>query len=220
MFTKLKRQLYLKKITLLLNQGILDKKIVPFDEDFYEKMRHTYFNGIPIAMHIKYLIPLTGMPGGCYDRSCLMFFCFSDAFLCRGNNKELELRYGKENSGHGWIEIGNYVYDPSLLMKIDKDLYYSVYEISNVSKQTLVDYCSTPEKKIAYDNITKTSLQELKNPGIKRINLISSIPLIKGIAEMSNNQDFQRELNEYLELINYDEEEIFKELDSAMIKHI
>ena len=77
---------------LLLNKGIADKKIIPFDDEFYEKLNHTYISGLPVSIHIKYLKPIVG-PSKCYDRSLYMFFCFDDALLVRADNKDLELRY-------------------------------------------------------------------------------------------------------------------------------
>ena len=68
MFERLKKELYFKKMQLLFNQGVIDKKIIPFDDDFYDKMAHTYISGIPVSMHIKYLKPNISL-GKCYDRS-------------------------------------------------------------------------------------------------------------------------------------------------------
>ena len=39
----------------------------------------------------------------------------------------LEILHGNDHSGHGWIEIGNYVYDPTYLQKFDKNLYYEMF---------------------------------------------------------------------------------------------
>ena len=126
MLDSLKKKLYFSKLKLLYSKGVAEGKIVPFDEDFYRSMSNTYFASIPVSMHIKYLRPKTG-PGKCYDRSLYMFFCFDDALLVRGDKLNLELLYGKDNAGHGWIEIGDYVYDPTMLMRFDKDLYYKMF---------------------------------------------------------------------------------------------
>ena len=219
MFEGLKKQLYFRKMNLLIKQGMANKKIVPFDDEFYKQMDHTYFNGLPISMHIKYLKPLPDMLGRCYDRALFMFFCFPEAVLVYGDNKFSEFEYGKNNAIHYWIEIGNYVYDPSLMMRFDKDLYYSIYMPTNVSKCTKAEYCSSPECKELYDNITGTTLKDLQPNGKKRIELITSIPLVRGIAEMSGNQDFIKELNEHLALIQYDEQQIFDELNSKLRAH-
>ena len=213
MFEAIKKQLYFMKADLLFYKGLLNKKIVQFDDEFYEKMSHTYFNGIPISMHIKYLKPLPGMPGGCFDRSLFMFFCFPNAILCRGDIKDIELKGGKENAGHGWIEIDNYVYDPTLLERFDKGLYYSIYMPSNIVRYTKEDYCSTPQQKAYYDGITQTTIADLQKEGKKRMSLTTTMPLIRGIAEHSGNQDFIRELNEHLLLIKYDEQHLTKKLD-------
>ncbi len=216
MFKEIKKQLYFRKMALLCNQGVIDKKIVPFDDDFYEKMSHTYFNGLPISMHIRYLKPLRGMPGGCYDRSLLMFFCFPNALLCRGDNKDLELNYGKGNAGHGWIEIDNYVYDPSLTMRFDKDLYYQIYTPTNVSKSTIEEYCQIKECQEFYDTITKTTICDFLPFGKKRTDLINIIPLIIGIVQMSENEQFKMELENWLSVIQYDEKEINDELNERI----
>lgn len=116
MFDILKKNLYFTKIQILFDNGLRNGSIVPFDDTFYEKLSNTYISCLPVSIHIKYLKPLTP-PGRCYDRSLYMFFCFNDAILVRADNRDLELKFGLSNAGHGWIEIGDYVYDPSLLLK-------------------------------------------------------------------------------------------------------
>ena len=41
MFDKLKKELYFSKVQLLFNKGVQEGKIIPFDDEFYEKMSHT-----------------------------------------------------------------------------------------------------------------------------------------------------------------------------------
>lgn len=219
MFDNIKKSLYFSKMQLLLDKGIADKKIIPFDDEFYEKLNHTYISGLPVSIHIKYLKPIVG-PGKCYDRSLYMFFCFDDAILVRGDNKDLELRYGKDSSGHGWIEMDNYVYDPSLMMRFDKDLYYEIYKPTKVSKCTKEEYCSTRECQELYSDIENTTIDDFKLYGKKRIELSVTMPLIMGIAQNSGNQEFIDELNDFIALIQYDEEEVYNELNEAMQKTI
>ena len=86
-------------------------------------MSDTIIACLPVSLYIKHskhLFPI----GTCYDRSLYMFLALDDALLVRGNNKDLEYNYGKGHGGHGWIERGNYVYDPSLMLKFDRDTYY------------------------------------------------------------------------------------------------
>lgn len=211
MLAGLKKSLYFRKMYLLFNQGVADKKIIPFDDNFYEKMNHTYISCIPVSMHIKYLKP-TAPPGKCYDRSLFMFFCFENAVLVRADSKDLELRYGKDCAGHGWIEIDNYVYDPSLMMRFDKDLYYKIYMPTNISKSTKEEYCQIGDNKKFYDDVVQTTISDYQINGSKRTDLITIIPLLSSIAKMSGNQDFIREFNEHLSLIQYDEYQISEEL--------
>lgn len=215
MFDDIKKTLYFKKTELLLSKGIKDNKIIPFDNEFYEELSHTIIAGLPASMHIKYLKPILP-PGKCYDRSLFMFLSIKNSILVRANTKDLELKYGKENSGHGWIEKDKYVYDPSLMMRFDKDLYYEIYKPTNIEKCNKEEYCSIGDNLEFYNDIKYTTVEDYKPNGKKRIELLMSIPLTIAIAQNSNNQEFINELNEYLETIDYDEEEINNELNEAI----
>lgn len=217
MFNTIKRNLYFSRMQLLFDKGVLDEKIVPFDDEFYEKLNHTYICGLPVSIHIKYLKPKVA-PGKCNDRSLYMFFCFDNAILVRGSNKDLELKYGRENAGHGWIEIGDYVYDPSLMMRFDKDLYYELYQPKDIIKCSKEEYCSDTDCLRFYEDVRSTTLDDFRPHGKKRIDLSTSMPLVIGIAKNSGNQDFVNELNRFITEIQYDEEEIYNELCAEMQK--
>lgn len=211
MFKELKKKLYFEKMEVLFTRGILEEKITHFDEELYSKMNNVYFNCIPISMHIKYLRPTTP-PGKCYDRSLFMFFCFDDALLVRGDVKDLELNYGKARAGHGWIEIGDYVYDPSKLLKFDKELYYKIYSPTNVHKISKDEYNKNTNN--YYDEIRNTKLEDFQIDGSKRTDLAVTIPIIKAITEVSDDIEFKKDLEEYLKLIQYDEKQIEEKLKS------
>lgn len=213
MFENIKKGLYFSKMQILFKKGLEDGSIVPFDNSFYERLSHTYISCIPVSMHIKYLKPTIG-PGKCYDRSLYMFFCFDDALLVRGDNKDLELRYGKDNAGHGWIELGDYVYDPTLLLRFRKDVYYNLYCPTNVHKYSVEQYAK--ENKEFYDDIKHTTLDDYKPGGKKRMDLCLMIPLLKGIADNSNNEDFKRDVFYYLNSIQYDEQQVYEEFQKMV----
>lgn len=203
-------ELFFFKAEYLYETGSRDGKIVPFDDSFYEQMSHTFTDGgIPVSMDIKYLRPSTP-PGKCYDRSLNMFLCFDDALLVRGDLKALKLKYAsKGDAGHGWIEIGNNVYDPTYLMRFDKDLYYKIFGVSHVTKYSKEDYCQNQANKKYYDQIKNTTLADFQPNGRKRPFLLMAIPLLKGIADNAKDPAFQKELDAYLTAINYDEQEIY-----------
>lgn len=213
MINSIKKKLYFLKVQLLSSKGFQEGKIVPFDEDFYSKMKDTLINNIPVSIHIKYLKPVIP-PGKCYDRSLYMFFCFKDSLLVRGNNKNLEYNFGKENAKHGWIELDNYVYDPSLLLRFDKDLYYQIYSPTNITKISKNEYNNINNG--YYDEITSVNREDLKPGGKKRYELAVTIPLIKKIADMKDNEEFKNELEEYLSSICYDEQQVYEELNQGI----
>ena len=217
MFDNIKKGLYFSKMQLLFKKGLEDGSIEPFDDLLYENMKHTFISCLPVSIHMKYLRPIIG-PGRCYDRSLYMFFCFPNAVLVRGDNKDLELKYGKENAGHGWIEMDGYCYDPTLLLRFKKETYYEIYKPYNVIKTTTDEYKSCDSSKQFYEDIVNTDLSDFQPNGRKRADLCVVIPLVQGIAEMGTNEDFKRDLNEYLVSIQYDEKQVYKEMKTVFQK--
>lgn len=218
MFNNIKKGLYFNRMLLLFKKGVGDDSIELFDETFYEKMSHTYINCLPVSIRIKYLKPIVG-PGKCYDRSLYMFLCFSNAVLVRGDNKVLELIHGKENAGHGWIEMDGYCYDPTLLLRFKKETYYKIYKPYNISKTTIEEFknsCNSNKK--FYEDVVNTKLSDFQPNGRKRIDLCVVIPLVQEIAKMRTDEDFKKELNEYLKSIQYDERQVYEEMNKEFQK--
>ena len=212
---KLLKKLYFKRTELLFDKAFNEGKITEFDEEIYEKMDGTIVSCLPVSLYIKYskyLFP----EGTCYDRSLYMFLALDDALLVRGNNKDLEYKYGKNHAGHGWIEIGNYVYDPSLMLRFEKDVYYRLYGCSDVHKIDKATYAAKNQKFID-DNVC-TDFNEFRPGGKKRLELGVLIMQIKSLCSFINDDKFTKELNEYLSFIEYDEEEIREEREKAIQK--
>ena len=98
------------------------------------------------------------------------------------------------------------------MMRFEKDLYYKLYSPTDVKKVTKNDY-----KKVNgsyYDDVRNTSISDFQPGGSKRTDLCVSIPLVIGMAKYSFDERFQKELDEYLALIQYDEEQVYEELVS------
>lgn len=212
-------ELFFLRADVLLGKGASKGRVQKFDDEFYQQTSKVYFNCLPISMHLKYLRPTSG-PGKCYDRSLYMFFCFDDALLVRGDQKTLALKYGTANAGHGWIERGDWVYDPTFLLRFQKDWYYKMFGVSNVYKCSHAEYVAIPENKKIYDQVRNTTLQDYQPHGKYRLDLLTSIPLVKGIAEMSGNLEFQQALDQHLASVQYDEAEISRKLTGQNNKKI
>jgi len=213
MFDDLKKKLYFLRHDLLINDGLNNGSIVPFDDDLYGRLNKVYFNGIPMSIQIKYLRPTTS-PGQCEDRSLFIATAFEDALWVSGDQKDLELKYGKEGAWHFWVEHDGWVYDPTLLYKFKKELYYKIYLPKNIIYRRPEEYKKSP----IYQSIVKTTIDDLIPGGKERYHLCVTIPLVKGIAEMSGNADFIKELEQHLEEIVYDYKEITDELNSSIDK--
>lgn len=152
--------------------------------------------------------------GTCYDRSLYMFLALDDAILVRGDNKDLEYNYGKGHEGHGWVEVGNYVYDPSLMVKFDKDTYYALYGCSNVSKidkkTYLVQHKEFVDKHVSHD------FDEFRPGGKRRLDLGILIIQIRALSQILDDEQFTKDFNDYLTLIEYDEKQISEEREKTI----
>ena len=213
MFDVMKRKLYFTKFKILWAKAVQEKTITEFDEEIYDKMKNTIIACFPVSFYIKYskyMFPL----GTCYDRSLYMFLALDDAILVRGKNKDLEYNYGKGHEGHGWVEIGDYVYDPSLMLKFKKDVYYSLYSPTDVSKCDKATYVS--EHKDFIDSVACTDFNEYKPGGKRRLDLGILVFQIQTLVSMLNDESLTKDLNEYLESIEYDAEQIQREKNKVI----
>ena len=191
--------------------GVHTGKIVDFPEEFYDRLKCVYADGLPVYLRIKYLKALRDM-GTCFDRAYYMFVCCDDATYVRANTELLKANNGADNSEHAWIEIGDYVYDPSTLAKIKKDLYYEMVQPYNVKKATKEQFLSDPNLKERYDKIKNTTIEDLKPGGKYRLELFAKAPLMTAFADQPGNENFKRELQEFLNEVQYGEG-VEKELD-------
>lgn len=133
---------------------------------------------------------------------------YHGAILVRGDHKDLEFSYGKENAGHGWVEKDGWVYDTTLLLKIKKERYYEMYLPSHVHYYSYKEYSNHEW----YHDIVSTKLDDLRNDGFKRFLLSVTIPPIEDIARKTGNLEFQDLLKQHLENIDYDYDDISSSL--------
>ena len=132
-----------------------------------------------------------------------MFVALDNVVLVRGNNKNLEYSYGKKFSRYGWLEDENYVYDPILLAKIDKKLYYKMFMPSNIKRTTKSEFLENDDNKDFYEYIKNTKIEDFMPNGSKRVELIKTIPNAIHLAYIDNNPKFKEELDYFLYKINY-----------------
>ncbi len=202
----LTRLLYYKKLNYHFKLGIMKGLIVPYDDQFYKELNKTIIDTYPVGIDIKYIRPKLG-PGKCYDRSLKMFFAMDNSTLVRGSLKYFRLLGDNEGVNHGWVEKDGCVYDPTWLFKFNKDYYYKIFGVEKEDKITTEEYCNIcAENNELYNRIKNTTKESIKNNMLDKLTLYTIVPLLKGLA--SGNEDFKRELDEYLESVEYDEEDM------------
>jgi hypothetical protein len=210
MLDNLRKKLFFTKFRILAAKAGQTGKIMEFDDEIYEKMKSTIISCFPVSFYIKHserMFPI----GTCYDRSLYMFLALDDAILCRGNNKDLEYNYGKGHGGHGWVEVGDYVYDPSIMLKFDKETYYKLYgttDITRIDKKTYLK-----EHKEFVDSVISTDYDDFRPGGKRRLELGVLVLQIRAIASMVDDPEFKKDLAEYLDFIEYDADQIQRERD-------
>lgn len=141
-------------------------------------MSHTYVKGLPVTIYVKYLNPaLHDDRGKCLDESLLMFFCFKKSILARGEMKDLKLK--EKPPYHGWIEMENYVYDPSRLLKFKIETFYQLYKPTNISRCNVEQYkMISKENKEFYEEAQNTTLKDLLPNGKRRNQLLFLAPYV------------------------------------------
>jgi len=209
----IKKKLYFIRLNILFNKALREGKITSFEDEIFEKMNNTIIACLPVSLYIKHSNHLFAQ-GTCYERSLYMFLALEDALLVRGDNKDLEYNYGKGHEGHGWVEIGDFVYDPSLMLKFDKETYYSIYGCSNVKKidknTYLLNHQDFVDKHVSHD------YNEFRPNGERRLELGVLIIQLKALSQLLGDEQFSKDLNDYLSYIEYDEKQIHEEREKAI----
>ncbi len=89
---------------------------------------------------------------------------------------------------------------------IDKRRSIRKYINKEISKEYKEDYIKVNSS--FYDEVRSTTIEYFQLGGRKKTDLCLTIPAVMEITELSNNKDFKKELDEYLEKIQYDEKQI------------
>lgn len=213
MFDKLRKKLFFAKFKILSAKAGQVGKIMEFDDEIYEKMKNTIISCFPVSFYIKHsdhMFPI----GTCYDRSLYMFLALDDAVLCRGNNKDLEYNYGKGHGGHGWVEVGDYVYDPSIMLKFDKETYYKLYGTTDITRIDKVSYLK--EHQDFVDMVVSTNFNDFRPGGKRRLELGVLVIQVLALAQMIDDEEYKKDLQDYLELIEYDADQIQRERNAVI----
>lgn len=207
MFDKIKKRLSDNKVKMCLNYGFSNDLVKSFEPELYKRLDNVIFAGIPASIQIKYLKPMLP-PGKCFERSYLITMGFDDCLLVCGDRKDMELAYGKEAAWHYWVEKDGWVYDPTMLLKIEKNLYYKAFGVT-------VNTMQTKEELMQDENYRKAAAGEFD-----KFILLSAIPLVEGIARLKEDMNFIKEVEEYKQRIGYNYAELSDSLNDELYSRI
>lgn len=213
MIREIKKKLFFARFHVLAAKASQQGKITEFDDEIYEKMKGTIISCFPVSFFIKHSKHMFAL-GTCYERSLYMFLALDDAILVRGNNKDLEYNYGEGHGGHGWVEVGDYVYDPSTMLKYDKATYYELYGCTDVTKTDKETYLSLNQDFV--NSSVSRDYNDFRPGGKRRLELGVLIMQVQTLASMLDDEEFRKDLDAYLKLVEYDADQIQKERDLAI----
>lgn len=205
---ELKKKMFFIRFSIMFEKAMQEGKITKFDDEIFEKMSNTIISCLPVSFYIKYSNQLFDQ-GTCFDRSLYMFLALDNALLIRGDNKDLEYNYGKGHERHGWVEVGDYVYDPSLMLRFNKETYYSIYGARNLSKVDFKTYVE--QNKNFVEASVSHDYNEFKPHGKRRLELGMLMIQIKILSDILGDEQFTKDLNDYLALVEYDSKQIKEE---------
>jgi len=117
------------------NKAFDCSKFRHFDDEFLSQFDGMYYNGYPIWYYLEYM-----SMGKCYDASAILALAIGESSnVARGELSNLNSIYG-EKFGHGWVEVGNTVYDTTWKIIADKKTYYRVYGVKKTEVTPSKDF--------------------------------------------------------------------------------
>ncbi len=206
MLKAIKGKLFLRKAELLAQQAYTEGKIVPIEEEFMDELKKRFWVGMSVYMHIKYFIPISPFQTGrCWDRTRLMLMCHPNATRAIGNVKTLEYsaKGDKNLAGHSWLEIGDYVYDPTTLMRYEKELYYQIHKPYDVIYETQEEFLASNKTNAMMKTVVTSSIDEYMPGGEKRWELEMSLPILKTAALNHSDPSLMEEVDSFIETTGY-----------------
>jgi len=107
--------------------------LVEFDQEFYDIFNGMYYNGLPIYYYLENM-----SMGKCYDASAILALAMGkDCYVCRGELSNMTVIYDDGiEFGHGWVEMGDDVYDTTWKIRCSKKIYNQLFKPVDVSRRT------------------------------------------------------------------------------------
>ena len=108
-------------------------KLIEFNQEFYDRFEDMYYNGLPIYYYLEKM-----SMGKCYDASAILSLAMGkESYVCRGELANMTIIYDDEDGfGHGWVEVGDMVYDTTWKIMCSKKVYNQLFKPIDVSRRS------------------------------------------------------------------------------------
>ena len=100
------------------------------------------------------------------------------------------------------------------MLKFDKETYYKLYGTTDITRTDKDTYLR--EHKDFVDTVVSTDFDEYRPGGKRRLDLGILVIQVQAIARMIDDQEFKKDLADYLVDIEYDENQIQEERNKVI----
>lgn len=152
---KLSKKILIYRRGWIYTIGLIRNQVSYFEPEIFEKLKKHQYGGIPLNI----LIGSDKLANGkCYDRVMGLTFAFDNCVLVHGDLTIYAKVIGEKEYDHAWVEVGDFVYDTTWGIKINKKLYYKWMGVKVIKKMNKVQmleheyYVEQKESKIE-DNL-------------------------------------------------------------------
>ena len=95
------------------------------------------------------------------------------------------------------------------MLKFDKETYYKLYGTTDITRTDKETYLR--EHKDFVDSVVSTNFDDFRPGGVRRLDLGILVIQVQALARMIDDEEYKKDLADYLALIEYDADQIQEE---------
>lgn len=172
---KLKQIYNERRIQKLIDIGIKLGLIEQYPKELMERLSQHFYCGTPVSVLLTNNLNLNK----CHDRAYALTMGFDDCRYVTGWLPRLGKVYNDPNDPHfehSWVEDGNYVYDTTLVARVNKRFYRFIFG-AKADKITTSEELNQDE---VYQIMKRTTKEDIENHGgIEALNAFILMDILK-----------------------------------------
>ena len=158
MFDSIKKAAFIRRHNRFVANALIHGDLVEFDDEFYKKFDGKILSGLPVAVRIKYYLPVDKADDKSKLRAELLTYGLpKEAKVMCAQLRSYEIEFGEGHAKHCWVEHAGWCFDPTLLCMVRKPVFYAIEQpYVNTITEICKDRFDNPEYADTYaGNIEK-----------------------------------------------------------------